>query len=122
MSEQTPSPAEVQQYEEPSMATVPVRVDGPVRVAELPSVTQGIGSVVLDTTGSQVLAADPRRKRATLLTNDQEMHISHSQAGLVNGATWPVDVPLILDTSDALWARAAADTTQVTVIIEGWAE
>jgi hypothetical protein len=125
MSEQDPSNAEVEQYELPSLPVVPVTVDGPVRTVELPSVTQGIGLVHLNTTGQLLLAADPRRKRATILPLDTGIVLSHSQAGLVNGAKWLVNVPLVLDTADAVWAKCAETVqlteTDVSVIIEGWA-
>ena len=118
---QEPSNADVEQYEVTQL-TVPVRVEGPVRTAELPSVTQGIGSDQLDTTGKLLLSADPRRKCATLLPLDQNIVLSHSQAGLANGATWPKLVPLVLTTADAVWAKSATSTTEISLIIEGWAE
>lgn len=121
MDEQQPSGADVEQYEEPELSTVPVDVQGPVRTQDLPSVTQGIGQVSLDTTGSRILAPDMRRKMATILSLDENMVLSHSQAGLVNGATWLQNVPLVLGTADEVWAKSSTGTTELSIIIEGWA-
>lgn len=121
-TDQEPSNAEVQQYEQPGPIVVPVTIEGPVRTQELPSVIQGIGAEHLDTAGKRILANDPRRKAATVISLDQDLILSHSQAGLVSGAPWPKLVPLIFTTRDAVWASSATATTRISIIIEGWAQ
>lgn len=121
-SVQEPSNADVLQFEQPELVTVPVDVQGPVRVQDVPSVTLGIGTDTLDTTGKQLLAPDPRRRCATIYAFDQNIVISHSQAGLVSGATWPKNVALVLTTQESVWAKSATSTTEVSLIIEGWVQ
>lgn len=123
-----PAPGEVFQAEEPAHK-VPVCLEDPVRVQELPAKSAGFRSVDL-TVGKavKILERDPRRKRAVILPYDP--------AGASKGAFIGVDqqaalspyaamIPLgtsgiELTTFDDVWASANTAGCSITVINEQW--
>lgn len=127
-----PDNDQVMQDETPAMPVIPVRVEGPVRTAELPAVSGGYRTVQVDTNGVRILSADPRRKGAFLVPNDEDVWIGSSQAEVrvasatsadPSGALWPSGTPFPLAHRDEVWIACASfgDTTRVSVITEQWA-
>jgi len=123
---------DVLQDETPDLPAVRVTVDGPLNVRELPAIGAGATSVTLDTSGSRVLAADPRRKLVTLVSRDQDIYIGTDQGnvdvrqtqggtGTPTGAWWPVGVPFVVQHCDELWVSSVASTTRLSVLPERWA-
>lgn len=122
---------EVMQDETPDLPAVRVTVDTPVNVRELPSIGAGAGVWLLDTSGSKVLAADPRRKLVTLVSRDQDIYLGPDQgsvdirttqggAGTPTGAWWPAGVPIVVQHGDELWVSSVTSTTRLSVIPERW--
>lgn len=123
-----PTPGELLQ-EEPPLTAIPVAVDGPVRVTELPARNGGSGTVVVDATGAtaapshHVLRDNPKRKRAWLVAA-APFQFGSSQALAVSGsaATWPANVPLEIDHYGDVWVAApAGQAVTVTFVISVWA-
>ena len=119
-------PGEIQQNEEPATAiVVPVEITTPVRTQELPSKLSGLGTKTLTTTPQVILRKDPRRKRATIISFDQDFRlgVTKAQADPTSGtgADWPQDVPLPIDTSEEIWAASLTSTSKLTIIQEAWA-
>jgi hypothetical protein len=106
---------------------VPVRLDEPANVRELPALSGGMTRVTLDVNGARILVADPKRKIVTLLSFDQTIYLGSDQAnvaanaGTPNGARWPANTPLVITHCDEVWASSAASTTEVSIITERWA-
>lgn len=102
---------------------VPVVVRRPIRVEPLP--TRFAGTFVLPlTTEPTRLAPNPKQRRLTLMAFDQEIRLGDSQAKAKSdqAARWPKLVPLVLETRDELWIASATATTDLTVLVESWAE
>lgn len=139
-----PDDAAVEQEESaPGLGTIPVCVDGPVRVQELPARASGYRRVALTTTTPQkVLGRDPRRRRALLqvfdaagatqgvfygVTLNQVTPPSSYAARLavmspaVDGATVASPV-LELTGMDELWAVADTADCELSVTAEQWAD
>lgn len=99
-------------------------VQAPVRVQVLPRKGGGTLTKQLTTTLAQVLTSDHRRGR-TLLVGDGAFLVAFSEAsGQADSAmaAWPANVPLELSTTAEVWAKAAADTVALAVVIEPWAQ
>lgn len=102
-----------------------VRNDGPVRVEELPTHIGGIRTVVAEvSTPIKILNNDPRRKRALLMSRDQEFYFAATQAQCnpSYAGFWFSGIPLELSNQDELWV-ASADAVAVatiTVVNELW--
>jgi hypothetical protein len=117
----------VLQDESPDRVVVPVTLDEPVNVRELPAISAGMTRKTLDTSGERILAADPKRKSATIVSLDQALYLGmdagnvNAAMGSPNGARWPVSTPLVLTTCDEVWASSVTSTTTLTIIIEKWA-
>lgn len=105
---------------------VPVKVCGPVRVQQLPSVAAAPRSIAVDNTGPvKVLSIEPRRRRAVLVcTEDTYLGGAQSDAGTGTGsalAFWPKSTPLELFHGDELWiGLATAPSARITIIEELW--
>ncbi len=129
-SELQPDTAEVLQEEPEYVMSVQgtVAVKGPVRTQALPrkgaaTRTRTVG----DTRAVQLLTADPRRGRVTLMSMDQEMLIAFSEAACQAASSmtvWPKAVPFVCDATVDVYVQCAVDseTTRVSVTTELWAE
>jgi hypothetical protein len=113
----TPDLQQLQQRDEDP--AVPVRTAGPVETHELPSRSAQPSSMTLTTTMQHVLGADLKRKRATLVADD-DWRYSTTRSG--PGVRWPADVPLLIEHADAVYAKVSADTAELSVISETWAD
>jgi hypothetical protein len=119
-----PDDAEVVQVEDGADYTAKVVVEGPVRTVELPSKSGGMFTVpAVDGNGQRLLGRDPRRKQATIVALAQDVRVGGSQAqASLAGARWPANVPLVYSGKDEVWAAAVTATTDVSVIVENWAD
>ena len=122
-----PSPDEIVQSETPDvMATVPVKVETPVRIQRLPGpigFSVGIPGVN-STQAQQLLRADPRRGFTQIISTDQPFFYGNSQqeAQAGSSAVWPDLVPLTINHADEVWVMCAASgsTTTVAAVGELW--
>lgn len=103
---------------DPDCIAVPVRHEGPMTTHELPSRSGVVTDFGLTTVWQMVLGDDLKRKRVTLIAAAAWM-ISHAPHG---GATWPANVPLVINHAGKVYARVAAVGTDLTVIPEEWAD
>lgn len=122
-SEFEPSADTVMQDEHPALKSVPVTVEAPVTVHELPARGGGYRALELDTTAERILTADPRRKSAIILPVDGDIYIGDDQAQATGDGRprWTSGVPLPITHRDEVWASATTGTVEVTIVIEQWA-
>jgi len=131
VSDLQPDTGEVLQEEQEKYTAIPVCVEdvkGQVRVQVLPLKGGSTRTrVATDTKAIQVLEANPRRGRATLMSMDQEMYVAFSQASVQDSATmtvWPKGVPFPVTASVDVYVQCAvaSQTTRVSITTELWAE
>lgn len=128
---------EVEQREgtpEMPIPAVPVHVDGPVQVHQLPPRMSTIGTLLLDAAGAgvqpvELLPKDLRRTTATILADVPIIIGTTKLATIAKGATspatggyWPANVPLTIRGSSQFWVSAVAAAAKVTVLAESWAD
>lgn len=107
--------------------TIPVTVDGPVQIHNLPSVSAGsrCWTSVGDVTPVRVANGDPRRRSMTLISLDEDFYVGATQSEVEQGyaALWPSGIPLTLTHSDPVYVLCAHDTntTTISVLVENWA-
>lgn len=120
----TPPGEDVFQAEDVEIPTVPVEVKGVVEVQALPSRVTGFRTFLITTTAAQrILDDDPRRKCATIVPVDTDIRLGHTQsdAQSTGGTRLPMGVPLLLTSSDEVWACAVTVSCEVSVFSELWA-
>jgi hypothetical protein len=119
-----PSEDEVFQAEPPeqNIVPVPVAVDGPVRVQELPSPVWSRVSRVITTEPELILSPDPKRRRVVMVTNGFFKFGPSSELTRSQPVPWPGDkIPAEMLHAGEVWACANAGTIELNVIIENWA-
>lgn len=119
----TPPGEDVFQSDEPA-AAVPVEVVGTVRTEEMPTRTTGFRTFNVTPTGAQqILDNDPRRKSATIIPLTDDIRIAGDQSSAVSpaGTLLPLGMPLVLTSSDAIWAASVLAATDISVFFELWA-
>lgn len=130
MADQASAPTvpEVVQSEQTDEPTVPVRVEGPVRVQQLPAAHGSHFAVTFDdaTTAVKVLGRNPLRKRVLLAAKTGDVWVGTGKA-----ATEKNDAFLLISTSppieithmDELWARPDSNAAAVlSVVLELWTD
>lgn len=130
MSDLQPDTGEVLQEEPEYVMPVQgaVSVTGPVRTQALPRKGGATRTrVVGDTKAVQLLTADHRRAKVTLMSMDQEMLVAFSEASTADPSAmsvWPKGVPFPCEATVEVWAQSAvtAQTTRISVTTELWAE
>lgn len=123
----TPELDEVHQQEhvpEAAVPAVPVHVDGPVRVQQLPTRVAAMRTVPIDTTAQPIAGKDRRRSSITLLSPDQTFHVAltQSDAQAMAGMDWPSGVPLRLTHCLGVYVRAKTAAGSLSFVIEQWAD
>ena len=103
------------------MTAIPVVVEGPTRVQQLPTRSAGMRSYDLTTEPVRVLEGDPRRRQA-LLSASAAILVGPTQAAANAGAQLQSGNLPPLTTSDEVWARAVTGTATLGVINEQWAD
>lgn len=113
---------------------IPVTVDGPVRVQDVPARRATYQTVYIDGSRKdavQLLPPDPRRKRAVLIATDQDPYIGATRedlAGVTTGSAaaamqFPRSVPLELLHCDGVYCTTGdGSNTFVSVLAEYWAD
>ena len=117
------------QQREMRVPSIPVHIPEPVTVHELPSRSGPVAADYLAGGGGwvQILQQDLKRKRATILfTGDSVgVYLAKMNSG-TRGAPWPVNVPLVLEHADQLYAMVASTDTAklitVSTLTEIWAD
>ena len=120
-----PTPDEVlaEEPSSPHIPPVPVAVQGPVRVQQLPSPVWAMISYAGVTTAAiQILGAEPRRRTATVL-GSAAIRIGQTSAQAdAQAAPWPANIPLAMTHDGEVWARADTGTVNIMVLVEYWTE
>lgn len=129
MNESTPELEEIQQDEEERALVVPVRVVevwSPVRVQLLPSrhgVSRSFTSSATDAEPIPLLGADLRRRRATIVAIGADVYVGDRElVKTAQAARWPAGVPLVIEHTEQVYARAASASATLSVISENWAD
>ena len=99
-----PDLPELQQRDLP-MPTVPVEVEGKVRVLRLPNRSSSVEAFAMDATLRRVMGADPKRARAVLVSS-----VAWRYARSTTGTTFPVPANIIFPISHADEVCARAET------------
>lgn len=118
----------------PFIPVVPVKIEGPARVQQLPSqlgdartVKVKPARVITPNAGGDTTArqnGDARRKRMVLLSTDKPFYYGLNQEAAEGGtgALWPINTPLVIEHCAEFWlASADAAGTTLTIIREDWA-
>jgi hypothetical protein len=117
----SPDVDELQQREDNPLLVVPVRPVEPVPVHEVPARRAAAFTQTVTTTPDKVLAGpDPKRRRVLLFPSGVCYVATTANAGA--GARIPANVPVELKHHEPVFIRAAADTVDVGVIVETWAD
>jgi hypothetical protein len=122
--EDPPNPdlPELQQRDLAIPPVVPVVIQGPVLTRAQPARSGPAFPQALTDRVEQVLAADPRRSRATMVSGDDWLYMQSSNGQRL---PWPADVPLVILHGDAVWATRAAAAEQdgiLSVVTEIYAD
>ena len=125
----TPRPEEVVQSEDSErLQPIPVEIATPLETRELPAKFAGYRTepAVGTGVGARLLTLEPRRKSAVILSMDQDLWISGSQAGAQAGFSSAfrvkANVPFTIDHMDEVWACAVTGVTDVSVMSIFWSE
>ena len=127
MPDLQPDPSEVMQEEGETLSSVPVVVEevkAPVRVQVLPRKGGSTRTRTVSAVPVQLLTADHWRAN-TILMGDVAFRVAFSQAAAQDSSTmalWPGLVPLSVDATVEVWAVAAGDDVQLSIITTRWAE
>lgn len=107
----------------PPIMTVPVVVQGPTTVQQLPRVSGGSRTVVVGTTPVRVQTADPRRAEVSVYAWDNDWTYGESQAEAtgVYAAKWPKGLNKSIKHTGELWVASTTGTTALTVDVDNWA-
>lgn len=114
-----PSVAELLQ-EQLAGRAVTVEVNGPITTHELPSRQARYYTETVGTDIAHILYPDPKRKKGYLVSDTAFMVSHSSNAG--SGGLWPANVPLPISHWSDVYAYATADTVDITVAVEIWAD
>lgn len=103
--------------------TVPVRIDGPVPVQVLPTISSGSRNYTVALAAVRIGNADTRRASFTIVSLDENFYYGTDQATVERayGALWPALVPLVLTHRDQVYVAAFQNTTVISVVSENWA-
>lgn len=108
------------------MTPVPVVVEGPARIQQLPTRSAGWRTYdLVPDAGQKVLEADPRRRRAVLQASGDSIMLGGSQAGSRAGAQFTDGVLIEITSCDEVWARTVsvpAVACTLAVMNEQWAD
>lgn len=98
---------------------VPVELTGKARVQHLPNRSSSVESFPMTTTQQRVLAADPKRARAQLVSS-----VAWNYARTRTGATAPIpaNVVITITHTDEVCASVPTGTGNLAVIGEYWAD
>lgn len=125
----TPDLDEVEQQEsrrEMAETALPVHLDGPARVQQLPCRVSVMRSISLGSTTELIAGRDLRRARIVLVSADQPVYLGQTTTEVANGSGFlmPSGQPLELLNAATLYARCSAPgmTTILSILIEQWAD
>ncbi len=119
---------EIYQDESTSPIRVPVSVEGPVQVHQLPSRSAGMRNWTGITEATRVGNQDPRRRRAVLLvysatpTDFVIIGTDQNEATSGYGFRLAPGIPLEISHQEALYAKANAAGVILSVLNEQWAD
>jgi hypothetical protein len=121
-----PDVEEVLQAEEPAgdEPTVRVRVTNPTRTQSLPTKAGStLRRTVTASSPFHLLTANPRRRRATIIADAAFLiaFARHTSEDASTSAEWPALVPLTIEATVDVYARAVTGTAELSVISEYWA-
>lgn len=121
MTEHLPEPEleELQQHDVPIPA-VPVNVVGPVTVHSLPAKSGPAFAQSLTTDFQKILYTDLKRARASLIGSAAWEYSRTGASG--SGVPWPINVALVIEHGDSVYARVPTSTGTLSVITEVWAD
>lgn len=127
MSDLQPDIDDVLQEEpELDVPAVAVAVAGPVRTQQLPRKGGATRTYELSSTVvKELLTADPRRARATLVSHSEDFLVAYSLAGAEHPSSMariPKNVLFEVGATVDVFVMAQANTTTLSVVTEMWAE
>ncbi len=125
-----PEVEELTQQEAPTplvLNPVPVDVQGPVKVQQLPAQTGSAKRVnVTDTQSVKIAKGDPRRSILRIWATDQPIYVGYSQAEAdgSQAAKLPINLILPIANLNEVWVRSATpgQATDVSWINDQWTQ
>lgn len=98
-----------------------VQHNGPISSRALPTRAGSPSTVIVGTSGDQVMGKDLTRARLTLIATDNPFYYASrpvSSWSTASAALWPINVPLVLLHGDAVYcACATADMSSTIAVI-----
>jgi len=127
VSETEPTVHEVEASEVPDAVSVPVQVQGPIRVQPLPATSWSAHHFELSATqATKIAQADPRRSRAIITVATQAAWIGPSQQQAANGLGYrqgaAATSTLELRHNNEIWAIADTAGALLSIIEEYWTD
>lgn len=125
-----PDPEEVLQVEPDRVldsSSVPVAVDGPVRVQTLPASPQWavFRQTIDQSTPQQLIGADARRKRCVIMGEGSfGFFLGNDRVGMTSGRVFrsTVNVPLEFTHTGEIWGLGDGGSAILSVYIEQWTD
>lgn len=119
---------ELYQDETTGIINVPVNVKGPVQVHQVPARSAGSRNWTGITVATRVGNEDPRRKRAVILASSTTatdyvlIGSTQNEVDSNYGFRLPVNLPLEITHSEAIYAKANAVGVILSILNEQWAD
>jgi hypothetical protein len=125
-----PEVEELNQSESPSplvVNPVPVDVQGPVKVQQMPAQTGSTRNYsVVDTDATKITKNDPRRSRLRIWTQTQPVYVGYTQAEALGtqAAILPTGLILEIGNLNEVWVRSATagQTAVVSALNDQWTQ
>jgi len=112
--------------DERPQGAVPVYVQGPIRVQELPCEDGSLITFTVDNNGYRISDEDFRRRILTLISRDDDLWVGRTKGEVQaqTAAWWPKLTPLILRSRFGVYVATvtAATTSRISVITEEWTD
>jgi hypothetical protein len=103
------------QQREPILPTVPVQIDGIVRVLPIPAERSAVEAFPMDVTLRRLAGADPKRSRTTLVSS-VAWNYGHSGRGVT--VPIPANAVLTVTHCDEIWVSVPTSTGTLSCIYE----
>lgn len=121
--DETPDVADLQGRDGADPA-IPVRVEGPVEVRQMPARSSATRNVAVTSAEPvRLLHADLTRRRAYIRAQTQSIYLAFTREEAAGTDCWlmaATDPPLAIESACEMWVRAVGTATVAQAISENW--